>query len=74
MNKNDKIVCDCLNINFKTVKETVKEIGEEFIEVQEKTEIGTACGCCLQKKCAKTDMTLRQAIFEAVEDIENNID
>lgn len=43
----DKVVCYCLNITNGMIKDAVEAGASTLEEVQEKTEVGTVCGACL---------------------------
>lgn len=43
----DKIVCDCYGVTNGMIKEAVENGAKTLEEVQEATEVGTACGACL---------------------------
>ncbi|PJI06790.1 MULTISPECIES: (2Fe-2S)-binding protein [Clostridium] len=45
----DEIVCGCLNLTVKDIKDAVKNGAKSFEEVQEATEVGTACGACVDE-------------------------
>lgn len=43
----EKIVCECLGITSGMIKEAVDQGATTFEEVQEKTEVATICGACI---------------------------
>lgn len=43
----DKVVCPCLDITYKMVKDAVDSGASTVEEVQQATGAGTVCGACL---------------------------
>ncbi|MGE5307873.1 MAG: iron-sulfur cluster assembly scaffold protein [Deltaproteobacteria bacterium] len=43
------IICNCLGITDKEIEEAVLEGARTYLELQEKTKIGTVCGKCKEK-------------------------
>ena len=41
------VVCTCLDITYGDIEDAVKNGAKSFEEVQEKTEVGTVCGACV---------------------------
>lgn len=46
--EDDEIICYCLNVVRKDIKDSAKS-GESFEELQERTQVATACGQCEEK-------------------------
>ncbi len=44
----DEVICSCLNITKGMIKEAVDNGAKTFEEVQEKTDVGTVCGACVE--------------------------
>ena len=44
----DEVICSCLNITKGMIKEAVDTGAKTFEEVQEKTDVGTVCGSCIE--------------------------
>ncbi len=44
----DEVICSCLNITKGMIKEAVDNGAKTFEEVQEKTDVGTVCGSCIE--------------------------
>ncbi|MCP5514547.1 MAG: iron-sulfur cluster assembly scaffold protein [Spirochaetales bacterium] len=44
-----RVVCHCKNITDREIEDFVKNGGKTFEELQEKTEIGTVCGGCVDE-------------------------
>ncbi len=44
----DEVICSCLNITKGMIKEAVDNGAKTFEEVQEKTDVGTVCGTCIE--------------------------
>ena len=45
-NEDSKIICHCLNVTDKEIKECVEDNVHTFEELQERTKIATGCGKC----------------------------
>lgn len=43
----DKIVCECFGITNGMIKEAIDSGATTLEEVQEKTDVGNACGACI---------------------------
>ena len=44
----DEVICSCLNTTKGMIKEAVDNGAKTFEEVQEKTDVGTVCGTCIE--------------------------
>lgn len=44
----DEVICSCLNITKGMIKEAVDNGAKTFEEIQEKTDVGTVCGTCIE--------------------------
>jgi bacterioferritin-associated ferredoxin len=44
---NDQIVCNCMSVTVKDLKDAIASGAKSFDEVQEKTSVGTGCGQCV---------------------------
>lgn len=49
---NDQVVCGCYNVTVQDIKDAIKNGAKSFEEVQEITQLGNACGACIDE--AKT--------------------
>jgi bacterioferritin-associated ferredoxin len=43
----DKVVCGCINVTVKDLKDAIKNGAKSFEDVQEATNVGTGCGSCV---------------------------
>lgn len=59
MNDED-IVCTCLGITVKDIKEAIAQGCNSFSQVQDKTGAGTVCGACTEEVEALVTMLLNQ--------------
>ena len=64
------LVCDCYELEFDELKESVKKHGDNLEAIMEETEAGTACRCCLEEDCDKVKLPLHLAMKKALEEIE----
>ncbi|MZK52825.1 (2Fe-2S)-binding protein [Clostridium beijerinckii] len=55
---NDKVVCGCKNVKVQDIKNAIANGAKSFEEVQEKTEVGTGCGHCVENNRALVDELL----------------
>lgn len=69
------LVCDCIGLEYKDIKETIKDqwghldnVVEAVEAIQESIEAGTICGCCMKEECDKVDMLLIDAVRKALEE------
>lgn len=60
------LVCDCDDIYYETIKEAVAKHGDNLEAIQDETEAGTFCDCCLEEDCHKVDLPLPLAIKKAL--------
>lgn len=44
-----KVICKCRNVTDKDIEKFVQDGGSTFEELQEKTQLGTVCGSCVDK-------------------------
>ena len=44
---NDKLVCECINVTVKDLKDAIENGAKSFEEVQAITKVGTGCGKCV---------------------------
>lgn len=51
----DKVICGCKNVKVKDIKNAIANGAKSFEEVQEKTEVGTGCGHCVENNRALVD-------------------
>lgn len=42
----DEIICNCLGVSVKDIKDAIASGCQNFEQVQEKTGAGTVCGAC----------------------------
>lgn len=45
----DTIVCTCMNVSVKDIKEAILAGDETFADLQDRTGLGTVCGICLDE-------------------------
>jgi NAD(P)H-nitrite reductase large subunit len=62
-------VCDCMDIDYENILEAVKKHGDDIDAIQDETEAGTVCECCLEDDCDKVDLPLHSAIKKALSEI-----
>lgn len=43
----DMIVCTCMNVTVKDIKDAIAAGADSFAKVQEKTGIASVCGVCI---------------------------
>lgn len=55
---NDKVVCGCINVTVKDIKDAIANGAKSFEEVQEVTKVGTGCGQCVESNRALVDELL----------------
>ncbi|MDY0115981.1 MAG: (2Fe-2S)-binding protein [Sulfurimonadaceae bacterium] len=60
------LVCDCEDIYYETIKEAVTKYGDNREAIQNATEAGLACSCCLEEECEKVELPLPLAIKKAL--------
>jgi bacterioferritin-associated ferredoxin len=58
-----------MDVIYEDIKEAVKEHGDNLEAIQEATEAGTACECCLEDDCESVDIPLKPAIKQALEEL-----
>lgn len=63
------LVCDCYNINYNELKQIIIDCNFDKELIQEKSDVGTACGCCVKSKCSRVDLTLDEAILKTREEL-----
>lgn len=63
------LVCDCNEVEYETVKASVKKHGNNIDAIMDETDAGTACECCLENDCEKVDLPLHLAIKRALEEL-----
>ncbi|MDR3596711.1 (2Fe-2S)-binding protein [Clostridium sp.] len=44
---NDQVVCGCNGVTVQNIKDAINGGAKSFEEVQEITELGNACGSCI---------------------------
>jgi bacterioferritin-associated ferredoxin len=44
---NDKVVCGCINVTVKDLKDAIENGAKSFEDVQSVTKVGTGCGNCV---------------------------
>lgn len=54
----DKVVCGCINVTVKDIKDSIKNGAKSFEEVQEATSVGTGCGNCVESVKELVDQLL----------------
>ena len=48
-NEEAKIICQCMNITDHEIENAVLEGARTYLQLQEKTKIGTVCGQCKEE-------------------------
>jgi NAD(P)H-nitrite reductase large subunit len=61
-----EIVCDCVDVEYTDIVESVKKHGDNIDAIMDETEAGTVCECCLEDDCDKVDIPLKAAIKKAL--------
>lgn len=56
----DEVICGCLNLTIKDIKNAVKSGARSFEEVQNVTKVGTACGVCIDEVTLLVDKLLEK--------------
>lgn len=56
----DEIICTCLGITVKNIKDAIAQGCSSFSEVQDKTGAGTVCGACTDEVEALVTALLNQ--------------
>lgn len=56
----DEIICTCLGVSVKDIKEAIASGCQNFAQVQEKTGAGTICGVCSDEVEALVEQLLNQ--------------
>lgn len=62
-------VCSCNAVDFDMIKAAVKKHGDNLEAIQEETDAGTTCECCLEEDCSKVDLPLKEAIEKALAEL-----
>jgi NAD(P)H-nitrite reductase large subunit len=62
-------VCNCADIDYDSILESVKLYGNDLEIIQEETEAGTICECCLFEEWSMVDISLPDAIKKALNEI-----
>jgi len=69
------LVCDCIGLEYKDIKEAIEDqwghfdnVLEAVEEIQKSIDAGTICGCCMEKECDKVDMLLLDAVRQAMDE------
>jgi len=60
-------VCACNAVDFDMIKAAVAKHGNNLEAIQEETDAGTTCECCVEEDCDKVDLPLPLAIKKAME-------
>lgn len=45
----EAVVCTCMNVTVKDIKDAILAGDENFIEMQDRTGLGTVCGICIDE-------------------------
>ena len=64
-----EIVCDCVQIEYSDILESVKKHGDNLEAIMDETEAGIVCEDCLENECDKVDIPLKVAIKQALEEL-----
>lgn len=51
-----KIICQCMNVTDKEIEEAVLEGARTYLDLQEKTKLGTVCGQCKDEAVKLIDL------------------
>lgn len=54
----DKVVCGCMNVTVKDIKDAISNGAKSFEEVQEVTSVSTGCGSCTESVKELVDQLL----------------
>lgn len=60
------LVCDCNDVQYEDILIAVKEYGDDIDAIQNETDAGTVCQCCLEDDCDRVELPLKQAIKKAL--------
>jgi len=58
-------VCSCNAVDYDIILEAVRTHGDDLEAIQDATDAGTTCECCLEDDCDKVDLPLPAAIAKA---------
>lgn len=45
----ETIVCTCMNVSMKDIKDAILQGDESFAAMQDRTGLGTVCGVCIDE-------------------------
>ena len=63
------LVCNCMEVEYDEIKDAVIKHGDNLDAIQEETEAGTVCECCLDSDCDMVDLPLKEAVKKAADEI-----
>lgn len=61
-------VCSCNDVEYDAILEAVRKHGDNLEAIQDETDAGTTCECCLEDDCDIVDLPLNLAIKKALEE------
>ena len=62
-------VCSCNDVDYATLLEAIKKVGTDLEAIQDETDAGTSCECCLESDCDIVDLPLMEAIEKAKQEL-----
>lgn len=57
---NDEIVCTCMSVSIKDIRNAIEQGATSFPQIQEATGIGTVCGVCSDDAQAIIEQLLKE--------------
>jgi bacterioferritin-associated ferredoxin len=58
---NDQVVCTCINVTVRDLKEAIKNGAKSFEQVQAATKVGTGCTGCVDSVKVLVDELLENS-------------
>ena len=62
-----KIICQCMNITDHEIEDAVLEGARTYLQLQEKTKIGTVCGQCKEETSELQDEYIKKHFYPTAE-------
>jgi NAD(P)H-nitrite reductase large subunit len=59
-----------MDVEYEDILSAVKKHGDDLDKIQDETDAGTGCECCLEEDCSKVDIPLLEAIKKAKKELE----
>lgn len=57
---NDDIVCTCMSVSVKDIRNAIEQGARSFAQIQEATGIGTVCGVCTDDAQSIVSLLLKE--------------